>query len=166
MLTQKRLKELLHYDESTGVFTWRVAKSHRMRVGSVAGSVALPKGYIRIKIDCRNYLAHRLALFYVHGVFPASETDHINRIKTDNRIANLRPCTQSENNKNTHVNAKNTSGFKGVSRYRGKWTARGAINGTRHYLGYFPTAEAASEAYEAFARQNHGAFYLPQKVAR
>lgn len=161
MLTQERLKELLHYDETTGLFTWRVA-----RKGVISGAVAgtwRPDGYRVIRIDGCLYLAHRLAWLYFYGELPPAEIDHISGRKHDNSIGNLRPATRSENMLNVHIQSNNTSGFKGVHWHRGKtkWQAMAGLNGVRHHLGYFPTAEQASEAYQAFARQNHGKFYLP-----
>lgn len=164
MLTQEQLKELLHYDETTGLFTWRMALSARVRIGAVAGW-AEKAGYIRIKICGRSYFAHRLAWLYVNGELPPAELDHINRVTDDNRIINLRPATRSENQKNSKIFSTNTSGYKGVcwnKEYR-KWQVDAMLNGKKYRLGYFPTAEQASDAYQAFARQHHGALYIPQK---
>lgn len=163
MLTQERLKDVLHYDESTGIFTWRVALSRRVRIGDVAGTVT-NRGYITIKIDGRLYRAHRIAWLYVHGTFPPDQIDHIDHRRANNSIANLRLATQSENSMNMRLSAKNTSGFKGVSMYKpsGKWMAYAKLGGKQYHLGYFHTAEAASAAYEAFAKQHHGEFYSPR----
>ena len=161
MLTQARLREVLHYDEATGVFTWKVARGGRFRAGDVAGTV-VKKGYIVITIDGRLHRAHRLAWLYVHGYLPPYQIDHRNHSPADNRIANLRTATQSENNKNMRLSTKNTSGYKGVSwnKQAGKWKAYSTLNGKLNYLGYFTTAEAASEAYNRFAKQHHGEFYV------
>jgi hypothetical protein len=97
MLTQARLKELMTYDASTGVFA---------RVKSVQGSGRNVSnqlnrdGYLVFNIDRKTYLRHRLAWLYVHGVFPDGHIDHINRVKTDNRICNLRVVTAFESNQN------------------------------------------------------------------
>jgi hypothetical protein len=95
-LTQQRLHELLHYDPSTGAFTWRVAPNRRIIAGSVAG-VTETNGYRRIRIDGRQYGAHRLAWLYMHGEFPPNDIDHINRTRDDNRSTNLRAVTRKEN---------------------------------------------------------------------
>lgn len=166
MLTQKRLKELLHYDSDTGMFTWRADRGSA-KAGDVAGSVD-SHGYIRINIDGRRYLAHRIAWLYTHGSFPPNDLDHVNHSVADNSIKNLRLATRSENQQNSGISSNNTSGFKGVhwDESNGKWRARARIGYKNHHLGYFPTAEQASGAYQAFARQNHGAFYLPPEVTR
>lgn len=92
-LTLERVKELLHYDQETGLFYWN-AKRGRCAKLSVAGSWN-SYGYRRIKVDGRGYPAHRLAWLHVHGRWPQGEIDHINGIKHDNRIANLCEATSS-----------------------------------------------------------------------
>ncbi len=160
-LSQQRLQELLHYDGSTGIFIWRVTNNNRIRVGAAAGTPD-KGGYIRIRVEGRRYSAHRLAWFYVHGHFPPADIDHIDRQRANNSINNLRLASRTENNVNSKIYCTNTSGFKGVSwdRYAGKWRASAGMNLKHRHLGYFTTAEAASVAYEAFARQHHGEFYL------
>lgn len=167
MLTQDRLKDLLHYDPDTGVFTWRVATNRRVRVGAVAGC-RNEKGYIRIRIDGRNYRAHRLAFLYVNGTFPPADVDHIDRRPSNNRWDNLRPATRSDNNKNIRINSNNTSGWKGViwNKRDRKWVAQAKLNGRFRSLGYYTTPEEASDAYEAFARKHHGEFYHDTRTSR
>ena len=67
MLTQERLKELLQYDELTGVFTWAVFKG-RVTPGDIAGTPHT-QGYLQLKIDGVRYFAHRLVWLYIHGKF-------------------------------------------------------------------------------------------------
>jgi hypothetical protein len=86
-LTAERLREQLRYDAETGVFTRRVGSGHA-RAGDMAGTVH-STGYVRISIDGGKYTAHHLAWLYVHGVWPY-QIEHINRKRSDNRIANLR----------------------------------------------------------------------------
>ena len=156
MLTQSRLKELLHYDPETGVFTWLLRTSNRIRVGGVAGC-ARRDGYRLIRLDGGSYLAHRLAWLYIHGVSPPEETDHINGIRADNRIANLREATKSGNQQNRAIHSKNTSGFPGVSWHSqvGKWQAHIRSEGKSKYLGLFDASEDAHEAYCAAKVQMH-----------
>lgn len=148
-LQAERLRELLAYNHDTGVFTWRVRRGPS-RAGSVAGSKQ-SNGYLHIMIDGRDYKAHRLAWLHVHGSWPVEHIDHINGDPADNRLANLRDATQSQNMKNSRLQLHNTSGFKGVSRNRGRWIAHIRHEGRLINLGRFDTAEAAHAAYVAAA---------------
>lgn len=150
-LTQSRLKELLHYDESTGVFTRRVALCNKVKVGDIAGTTEKEE-YVRIEIDGKKYKAHRLAWLYVYGNFPEQQIDHINSIKNDNRIANLRDVSQSVNMRNIHKPNKDsiTSQYRGVSwhKHAKKWVAQVVVDGRKVHLGYFSDEESAFDAYE------------------
>lgn len=146
MLTQERLKELLHYDEETGVFT-RKATLGRYLVGSVSGAKQ-NKGYIQITVDGSNFLAHRLAWLYVYGNFPINQIDHINRIKTDNRIKNLRDVDASTNHHNVGLRSHNSSGITGVvwDTRSNKWIAQIIYRTKRYYIGSFDNPELAGIA--------------------
>lgn len=98
-LTQARLKEILHYDPDTGIFTRRLDRGPNAPKDSVAGTPD-KNGYIVIKVDFTQYKAHRLAWLYIYGVWPNNQIDHINHIVDDNRIVNLRDVTNSENQAN------------------------------------------------------------------
>jgi hypothetical protein len=164
-LTQQRLKELLSYDHETGLFTWRVSKGTAKK-GSIAGYKHLD-GYIQIMIDNKNYLAHRLAWIYVYGSLPEKDLDHINEIKDNNRICNLRLATRQENNHNiSKPRIHNISGFRGVCwcKCAKKWKSQIGINGKKKYLGIFNTAEEAYEAYLKAKREIHP-FWVEDKVA-
>lgn len=86
-ITRDELVSILNYDPETGIFTWKKPYGTRVRAGSVAGTLGA-NGYIRIKINGSKFQAHRLAMLYVHGTLPPADTDHINRLKSDNRIVN------------------------------------------------------------------------------
>lgn len=154
-LTAARLRELLHYFPETGVFTWKISRGLAV-VGAEAGT-KVSNGYIHICIDRHVIGAHRLAWLYVHGKWPKSNIDHINRNKVDNRIANLREATTSENGQNTLVNKRNTSGYKGVSwlSCRNRWRALITVNGKKHNLGLFKDPKDAYAAYCAAAQRLH-----------
>lgn len=158
MITQERLKQLVYYDERTGNFTFKVNKGIR-KVGMVAGS-AVGGGYWRIRLDGREYKAHRLAWFYVHGKWPVQDLDHINLNKRDNRISNLRLATETENNANQSLTSRNTSGFKGVTWHAKcqKWQASVKVKGRNRYLGLFDRAEDAHSAYVQAAQEAFGEF--------
>jgi hypothetical protein len=106
MLNQKTLKKYLNYDPETGVFKRKI-NSGKAKIGDVAGGIN-GSGYICIRINSVKYRAHRLAWLYVHGKFPDNQIDHINRVKNDNRIDNLRDVTQSVNARNRDLLSTNT----------------------------------------------------------
>lgn len=81
--------------------------------------------------------------------------DHVNGDGLDNRRANLRPATSSQNAANARRRKDNSSGFKGVSqRPNGRWMARIRMKS----LGTFPTAELAARAYDSAATETWGEF--------
>ena len=148
-LTNERLKELLFYNPDTGIFTWLKTSSTRVKPGMKAGS--LLRGYLRIEIGGKKYPAHRLAWFYVYETWPDRQIDHINRKRNDNRIANLRLATNSENQQNVGLKANNKTGCVGVDWMAGpkckkRWRAGIKIDGSFKSLGYFSTFEEAVEA--------------------
>ena len=152
MLTQERLKELLHYDPETGVFTWRVDRGGQ-RIGEAAGHTD-KRGYVSIRLDYAMYRSHQLAWLYVHGEFPNTQIDHKDLNKGNNAIRNL--CTTNkQNHENLPLYSNNRSGFRGVHWFgpTGKWGARITHNYKGIHLGYFTTPEEASEAYEAMANK-------------
>ena len=157
MITQKRLKELLDYDEITGVFTWKAKSSSKTIVGSVAGHLR-KDGYRDIGVDGRLYLAHRLAWFYMHGVWPKDKLDHKDTIGIDNWLDNLREVNHSENMMNQrapHIN--NKCGFLGVcyNKALSKFKSHIRVNGKLKHLGYFTTPEEAHQAYLTAKRELH-----------
>ena len=159
-LTQDRLKELLHYDPDTGVFTRRVSLNGNNAIaGSRAGSPD-SKGYILIKIDGVLRRAHRLAFLYMTGGAPPEFVDHINRVKDDNRWVNLRPATSRENKGNVGLRRDNTSGHRGVSwdKRARKWMAFGTRDGRKIHLGYFDSLDGAAAAAQAWREESFGIF--------
>lgn len=156
-LTQARLKSLLHYEPETGVFTWLVWRPNGVKVGDEAGHIS-KKGYRVIKVDGGTYRASRLAFLYMTGSFPEALADHENRDRADNRWANIRPATNSQNCANRLV--PNKTGFKGVI-YRASRDAYEAYlkkDGINRFLGYFKTAREAGEAYAVAARETFGPY--------
>jgi len=117
-MTQDELKQHLHYNPATGVFTWRNnpkrnAQWNVMWAGKIAGTVT-ERGYSRIRLLDKGYRAHRLAFLYVYGYMP-KEIDHIDGDKLNNRIKNLRSVSHSENMRNAKKYPSNTSGVTGVT---------------------------------------------------
>lgn len=158
MITQKRLKELLHYDPITGVFTWRVRRGGRAVAGSVAGTIG-KDGYVRIFVDGVSQYAQRLAFLYMEGRFPPVISEHRNLNPSDNRWENLRPATHSQNGMNKPARSDNKLGVKGVIKTKsGKFQSEIGFAGKRVYLGLFSTLAEASAAYDAAADVHHGEF--------
>ena len=156
--TVGRLRELLHYNARTGLFTW-LAKSgfgSSACAGVVAGGEDTPGGYIRIGVMGKRYMAHRLAWLYATDAWPTEEIDHINGVRGDNRWINLRAATKNENQQNQRrAQANNQSGFLGVSPKKNRWQANINTNGKRHYVGSFETEELAYAAYVLAKRALH-----------
>ncbi|HGO4161871.1 TPA: HNH endonuclease [Serratia marcescens] len=154
------IKNILHYDATSGLFTWKVDRNNRTRKGMASGSKN-KDGYIEISTMGRVHMAHRLAWEMYHGVRPRNEIDHINGVRDDNRIINLREATRSENNRNKVVNKSSTSGIKGVTYHKQhrKWSSRIFVNGKNKNIGYFNTKEEAADAYRKEAIKLHGDFY-------
>lgn len=154
-LTQARLREVVIYDPEDGAFTWAKSRSG-CAAGRSAGSIA-SNGYWRIKIDRREYGAHRLACLYMTGSMPET-VDHINGIRTDNRWSNLRPATQKQQTANRRARA--SSGVKGVSwqKHASKWRSSIMVEGKSVHLGYFASKDEAGAAYFAAAREHFGEF--------
>lgn len=130
-----------------------------MRAGLPAGH-ARKDGYVSISVDRLSYLAHRLAWFFVIKKWPRREIDHINCIRDDNRIANLREATFGENQRNVPTQTNNTSGHKGVTwdKARGKWVAQITAGRLHMNLGRFDHLEDAAAAYAKASRQHHKDF--------
>jgi len=161
VITQNRLKEVLHYDPESGVFAWIKRISHRIKVGDVAGTMDT-KGYIVIGVDGVLYKAHRLAFLYMDGVIPI-QIDHEGHKKSDNRWDKIHPSTDSDNRMNMPISKKNKSGYCGVSwdRYRGKWSAKIQVNHKTIHLGRFTEKKSAELARQAANKkynfhENHG----------
>ena len=159
MLTQERLKEVLHYDPETGIFTWVKPSSNRLKPGDLAGSIE-PDGYRKIMVDNKNYKANRLAWLYMTGVFPEHEIDHRNTCRSDDSFFNLRHATHSQNAQNASIRTDNTSGIKGVfwHKYSASWVARLQSNGKQKCVGYFISKEEAGNALHEARERLHGEF--------
>jgi hypothetical protein len=163
LLTVEALKANVSYDPATGIFT-RV-KNHPKRkyiAGSVTG-VPRPDGYVQVMIEGKIFLAHRLAWLYVHGVMPEHYVDHINGVKNDNRIENLRDVKQGVNLQNQKRAKRNrvSSDLLGVSfSNKGQnkdrpYRARIVVDRKEIHLGTFAHEKDAHDAYLAAKRQYH-----------
>ena len=162
MTTQELLaicQDRFNYNPETGKITNRRQFRGKVKPGAEAGTIN-HCGYRKIKINYKRYPAHRIAWLMTYGYMPQKHIDHINRVKDDNRIANLREATPAENGHNTKKPSHNTSGYKGVcwEKKSRKWHARISIDGKRQHIGYYDTAEDAASAYDLAAIELHGDF--------
>ena len=167
LITPAQVREFLHYDPDTGVFTRRISRG-RWRSGTIAGS-SHSEGYWMIRLNGASCLAHRLAWIYMTGEWPKADIDHINMIRSDNRIANLREASRSENNANTGHRKSNKTGLKGASfeSFTGRYKAQIKKGGVLHTIGRFDTPEEAHKAYQIKAAELFGQFARttnPEKI--
>lgn len=138
MITKNYLKKILSYNENTGVFTWIKANAAQTKIGDEAGW-RHHGGYIAIGINGNAYLAHRLAWFYVYNYWPKEHIDHINHVRDDNRIVNLRESNYKINMKNKSEYKTNRSRVTGVCWHKRDkvWQAKIKTKGRHIYLGGF-----------------------------
>lgn len=146
-ITQELLHEYFTYDGK--ILRWRIKLPYAKHdgVGSIAGGIN-SLGYRRITLHGRQYLAHRLIWLYVYGEWPKGMLDHINRIKDDNRIENLRMADMSLNVRNRDAYPSKT-GVKGVYPCRDKYRASIQVGDTQRHLGVFDTIEQAQKARQS-----------------
>lgn len=128
-LSQEKLKEVLDYNEDTGIFNWKERMRDNGRRNPCSGKKAgtlHSNRYNYIRIDGKQFLAHRLAWLFAHGYFPENDIDHIDQIKDHNWLSNLREATRTCNLQNQKISIRNKSGVTGVCWYKptGKWVAR------------------------------------------
>jgi len=151
------LHESLTYSPETGELKWKKT-TQWTKAGFEAGCMS--RGYRVVGINKVMIFAHRIAWAMYYDEWPEREIDHINNVRSDNRICNLRQATHAENCFNLPRQKNNKSGLKGVSWHAigGKWQAHIAARGRKHYLGLFETKEEAYAAYCEAARRLHGDF--------
>lgn len=156
--TAERVRQLLGYDENSGVFTWKICPSSKALEGEAAGAADLA-GYWVLCIDGTRQHAHRIAWLYVHGEWPKRVIDHINGDRADNRIENLRDVPHAHNIQNVKRAAKSNknSSLLGAHWFprRGKWKSSIRANGKTYHLGYFNSDEEAHRAYVTAKRKLH-----------
>jgi hypothetical protein len=156
-LTVEYLRSILDYNRLTGEFRWKIKRKGTNGRGQIAGKGRKDR-YWLICIDGRKYLAHRLAWFYVHGVWPALEIDHINGDPGDNRLINLREVNYSQQKANV-LPKPNATGYRGIERRpSGRFSVRLNWENKRIYLGMFDCPKEASQAYEAKVKELKGEF--------
>ena len=146
MISLAEANEFLLYNPETGIVTWRKDKG-RAKKGS-SPKKANNEGYYVLRFKGKNYLLHRVAWLLHYGDFPCENLDHRNRIRTDNRIKNLREASHSVNSKNRGKQTNNTSGVTGVywKKDRLKWNASITVDGSLINLGHFSKFSEAVDA--------------------
>lgn len=157
-LTAEAVRRLFIYDPYSGLLQYRERGPHRPR-GWFAGAKEPKTGYLRVQVGLRKYLVARLAWLWMTGHWPKVDVDHVDLDRTNNRWGNLREATRAQNVVNSGRRATNKSGFKGVTFKNGRWRATIRAEGRCLHLGYFPTPEEASQAYETAAKQAFGDYY-------
>lgn len=159
MLTLQRLRKLLLYYPNTGHFIHLEDRKGGARAGDLAGWQNTARGQKRIKIsvDGRTYMAHRLAYFYMTSKWPTADIDHRNGDGFDNRWSNLRAATRSQNNANRPT-AANVYRDSDPSLQKPKWRARIKKDGVTVYLGGFATRRQAVAAYREAKRYLFGEY--------
>ena len=155
------LENKLSYISATGQLVWKES-------GRVAGGLHKSTGYWRIQILGKYHTRSKLVWCLVNKKHPEGIIDHINRIRTDDRIENLRECSASENMANKGKLASNSSGFTGVTWHNQdkKWQAAIKRKGKSYHLGHFDCPEKAHQAYRKKHVEFHGKFspYYPNPV--
>ena len=145
-ITLPYLRTILTYNPESGKFTWIGNQCGGRSAGTVDDN-----GYIKIAIHRIDFKAHRLAWAFVHGYLPEPhrKIDHLNRVRTDNRIDNFRLCSDKQNCENSGRPKNNTTGFKGVAKCKNTTKYRAYIchNRKQIHLGMFDTPEEGNLAY-------------------
>jgi hypothetical protein len=154
MVTTEQIRQRLRYNPTTGVFT--LTGGRRVGFPSV-------NGYTRVSVGGQTFMAHRVAWLLVHGAWPDGEIDHINGVRDDNRIVNLRDVDHAGNQQNLkRAQRNNKSGLLGVSfeQWTGRWKAQIMHRRRNMNLGRFDTKEEAHAAYLVAKRILHAASTL------
>jgi hypothetical protein len=153
-LTCTRLRELLDYDQASGVFRWRVGRGC-VAAGAAAGTPD-SAGYLQIQIDGVNHHAHRLAVLHATGEWPRFTVDHKNGNKADNAWRNLRDVEHQVNSQNqTKAPVNSSTRLLGVSRSGARWRAYIVTSGKQRHLGCFGNPQEAHAAYVRAKRALH-----------
>lgn len=158
--TLAELRELLSYDPLTGEFRRLTTRGPKHKAGQIAGGVTA-HGYINITIDGVRYYGHRLAWLFATGEWPKDQIDHADMDRTNNRFANLREASNSDNLCNRGPTKRSKTGYRGVSyatdRKRKPWVAV-VTKGARRFMRRFATREEAAARRQVAAQEIHGRF--------
>lgn len=153
------LRSRLAYDPLTGALTWKKCRDSG-KIGTQAKSLDVC-GYIQVNVAGKVLKGHRIAWAIHYGEWPSEQVDHINGLRNDNRISNLRQVSNQLNCQNQRNGVrKNETGFMGVhfdkNRKEGKkYRAKIQLDGKQYHLGGYETAELAHQAYLTAKRKIH-----------
>ena len=149
MLEYREALKLFRYDYETGVLYWRWRVSNHIPKTLEAGTQSKSSGYLSVRVHGRPYQVHRVVMLMCYGFYGEGlEVDHINHVRNDNRLFNLRFVTHGENMRNKSVSSKSTTGVTGVyfNKRLQKYAAQIKVGGVVHYLGIHDTLEEAAAA--------------------
>ncbi|MBP6738768.1 MAG: HNH endonuclease [Leptospiraceae bacterium] len=147
------LNEHLSYDVNTGIIIWKKSPGNKCKIGDAAGT--LSNGYAQIGLKGKIYRTHRIVWFLYYNSWPKNQIDHINGIRDDNRIENLREVTIRENQQNRveHRNGALVGTY--FNKKAKKWRSQIRINGEHIHLGYYKTEAEAHNSYNSFKKENN-----------
>jgi hypothetical protein len=159
-LSLEKARSLFLYEPETGLVRRRVNVIGGGPAGSVAGGVFDGQGHLGCTVDRERIYLHCLIWFLVTGEWPTADIDHVNDDPADNRWANLREASRSQNLMNKRRDGRNTSGVKGVyfDKSRLKWCAEIKAGAIRERLGRFDRIEDAAAAVLRARQRLHGEF--------
>lgn len=160
-MTQDELKARLSYEPDTGIFRWKVTRPGGMYPGDIAGWHN-GKNMIRINFGGKCYLAHRLAWFYTHNEWPP-QIDHINGNRRDNRLCNLRPASNAQNQANNHAKRNNKLGIRGISADHNGYRVQ-LRKGEKKISKYFATLDAAKQFAVEASKRLHGDYSVHSRT--
>jgi hypothetical protein len=156
-MNQELVKQLFIYND--GSLYWNTKIPHKPQLNGKKAGVKQINGYISITVKSKKYRAHRLVFLMFYGYFP-NVVDHINGIKDDNRIENLREATSQQNQYNAKFKKTSKSKIKGVwwDESSKKWKACIRINGKATTLGRFKDINLAEQCCRIAREKHHGEF--------
>ena len=158
MITQELANNLFQLKNGNLFWKNKTSNLSRIKIGDEAG-VLDKKGYKKIGINQKIYFEHHIVFLMNHGYLP-KQIDHINGVKNDNRIENLREVTNSQNKMNTKLQSNNKSGIKNVNwcKKSNKWVVQLAVDNKKRWFGYYYDLNVAKFVAETMRYKYHGKF--------